>query len=189
MDKGFDDGGRHDKSQRNDAQETHGCLEVLGCHGFRGCFNCKIWATYVNPQEIRMEGGLFTLGGVVVGALLAFFLTRTQKREEWLRDRRVEECKQLLSQMTVTAFEIHDWKFNIHGDTNASTRAYNDSAKEFQRILGSSLFIANEIENAHIGARWLEATNTLIARSNVIAFDAAYHALRNEIVDIGLKSV
>lgn len=93
---------------------------------------------------------------LVALAVGSFFQAFVQRRQ-WRRDQRREECKQLLSQMTVTSFAIHDWKFHVNG----SVQTCNDSIMEFQRILGSSLFIANEIQSAHINKRWSEATEKL----------------------------
>ena len=57
-------------------------------------------------MEHPVQAGLFTLIGVIVGALLTYFLTRQIQREQWLKDNRKEEFRELIGALTDAALAL-----------------------------------------------------------------------------------
>jgi hypothetical protein len=104
-----------------------------------------------------MEAGLFTLGGVVIGALLTFQLTRSWQREQWLLDNRRQEYRELLSSITGAYIAIaHIAETGAVGRTASPEIELiaERAAIESFRTLRDRILIAEEIEFANSLEEW-----------------------------------
>ena len=101
---------------------------------------------------------MFTLAGVVVGAGLTYLLGRSKEHEQWLRDNRKQEYRELLSSISDAYLNMVKTKPGIGWEKEAHLRAEQLKSDAF-RVLHDRIFIAQEIKDADIMNQWLYVIN------------------------------
>jgi hypothetical protein len=141
-----------------------------------------------------MEQTTVTLWVAVAGIFGTFgsgFMTQRMARQaehrQWGRDKRLDECKELLSQFTVTYFALTDWGTGVTPPQNDPQGKYNNEVAELHRVMGSRILIEGELKSAEIPERVEDAMERYVRDKDLKALVAEYQRLREEIVDIGRK--
>jgi hypothetical protein len=103
-----------------------------------------------------MEAGLFTLGGVIVGSFLTFFLTKTAQQEHWLRDCRKEEFKEAVTAMSRFVVEHMSYAASQGSKLPQSEQVYLEIMKATSVVLCDRIYIHDDLDGRNIPKRFLE---------------------------------
>jgi carboxypeptidase C (cathepsin A) len=102
--------------------------------------------------------GAFLIFGIVLGSFLSHALSRSARHEEWLRDAKKQEYKEVLTALATAYLALI--RFGTAGTVvpGELERRISDTEAEAYRILHDRVFIAHELESTEISKRWTEAT-------------------------------
>ncbi len=121
--------------------------------------------------------GAFGILGTVVGVSLGHHLSQKSQREQWVRDKRTEEFRELQSALADYFTE------EIAVESRGRTRNPEDQNKLLQlkatlfRVMRSRLFIAREIQRLDVEGRWQDALENFQRTAEVDVFVAAYDGI------------
>jgi hypothetical protein len=126
-----------------------------------------------------LVSGAMGILGAAVGATLAYQFSRRAQQEQWRRDCRRAEFRELMAELSraYTAFgELAPDMFK--GDD--LFRRMRASA-QFLITVRDRICIANEVKGMRIDRLWLDAVDDFIKTSDIDRFSAAYNRI-NEII-------
>ena len=125
-----------------------------------------------------------TLAGVVMGHLL----TRSWQQEQWLRDKRWQEYRELIS--AVTSSYIALIRLDAVRGTPASTRELSEEVNAIKheafRVIRDRLIIAKEIESGLVLDRWDEAVSNYDRDGNVRRLAERFTGLNSLVIHLAL---
>jgi len=88
--------------------------------------------------------GIWAAIGPLIGIALGHSLNRSSQHEQWLRDNRKQEYRDLLTSLTTAYLHlVHNWSGGNEEPVN-----------EASRVLHDRIFIAQEIRSARIMEEW-----------------------------------
>lgn len=135
-----------------------------------------------------METGLFTVGGVVIGSLLTYFLTRRWQREQWRNDNRKEEFRELIGAITASAIAF--MKQTPYLDDRIAGREKEERYTlylEALRVIKTRIFIARDVKEMNLNDRWVESINGMGETDTIDQFEERFEKIRDEIIERATK--
>lgn len=123
-----------------------------------------------------------TLGGIVIG----HFLTRSSQRDQWLRDCKKEEFRELLTALADSFRSSITMHSGAVLDSDAQMKMI-ESHSNALRVIRSRIFIANTVTELGIELRWAEAIDRHRRTLDVAALSTLYNTLRVKIVEIATE--
>ena len=112
--------------------------------------------------------GAFLIVGTVLGAFLTQHLGKSARREEWLRDTRKQEYKEVLTALSTAYLELV--RYGTPGTVvvvpGEIERRISDLEAATYRVLHDRIFIARELESEDISKRWTEAVENFARSRN-----------------------
>ena len=139
-----------------------------------------------------MESGLFTLGGVVVGATLSFLFARSTQHAQWMLDNRRQEYRELLNSITAAYMAIaHIFETEALGTKPSpemdllARRAEIDSF----RTLRDRILIADEVELANALVEWDTAIQNFKRTHDERIFAQRFSSINKRLVEIARAPV
>ena len=138
-----------------------------------------------------LSGG-FLIAGILLGAFVTHTLSKSARHEEWLRDARRQEYKEVLTALSTAYLELI--RFGTPGTVipGEIERRISDLEAETYRVLQDRILIANELESKDIPRLWTEAVENF-ARSRTEGYERRfaerYKRIRETLVELATKSV
>ena len=126
-----------------------------------------------------------TLGGSVVGHLLS----RSTQREQWERDCRKEEFRELLRALSDHFTILREFERLTYHQTPEEREKLTDAEANFFRIVHSRIYIADDVDQLNIKNRWIDAVKRYRAqpdKPDLQTFDKAYYEVNDAIVKAAL---
>jgi hypothetical protein len=123
-------------------------------------------------------GIVSAFGGVLMGQRMA----RNTQREQWLKDCRKEEFKELLSVLTKSFAVICDG-YSAFVQDSATQRAIRDAALLAMTTIRDRIYIAADVKRLNIYKLWRDAANEFEHDHVFIAFSEKYALINAMIVD------
>lgn len=111
-----------------------------------------------------MEAGLFTLLGVVVGSFLTYLLGRSVQQEQWRRDCRRQEFRELVSTITSCMVDVIAFKKAREMSAPWTEKLLNgliETHTSAYKVIGDRIFIAKDVERIDAGSRFLAGMDRL----------------------------
>ena len=137
-----------------------------------------------------MVAGFLTLGGVVVGSLLTYLFTRSAQREQWLRDCRKEEFRELLRALSDHFTILREFDRLTYHQTPAEREKLTDAEADFFRLVHSRIYIADDVDRLNIKNKWIDAVKEYCAqpdKPDLQTFYKAYNEVNGAIVKAALR--
>jgi len=135
-----------------------------------------------------VENGLFTVGGVVIGSLLTYFLTRRWQREQWRNDNRKEEFRELIAALTASAMAF--MTRTPYLDDRIVRREKEERHAlylEALRVIKTRIFIARDVKEMNLFDRWGESIRVMEESDTIDQFEETFEKLRDEIIERATK--
>jgi hypothetical protein len=137
------------------------------------------------------------IGGTLSSGIVAQWMSRSSQHQEWQRDNKSQECRELLNALGTAYWALLEWNkaiiplpFPISGHTSVGDADVNDqlavSIRDLQKTFGNRLLIASEVQRAEIMRRWLDAVAEYISSRKEEKLTAVYEDLCKRIVYIAL---
>lgn len=132
---------------------------------------------------VSAVGMVGALGGIVVG----HFLTRSGQHEQWVRDNRKQEFRELLT--SLSAAYLHIVQYGSGDDrSDSSDLRFHPVRNEAFRALHDRIFIAQEIRKAEIFRKWLRLVDTCNASGHQsLQSPDDFSILTSELVNMALN--
>jgi hypothetical protein len=95
------------------------------------------------------------LVGVVIGATMQYWLSRSaekQRQQEWLRDNKKQEWRELISTVSRSVRYILDNSFGLMGGEQQKGLVQANS--EARSVIEDRIFIAHQVQSENILERW-----------------------------------
>ena len=121
-----------------------------------------------------MVAGFFTLGGVVIGSLLTYFLTRKAQREQWLRDCEKEEFRELLRALSDHLTILREFERLAYHQTPEERKALTDAEANFFSTVHSRILTADDVGRLNIDLKWSNAVKGYCAHVEKPDLDTLY---------------
>ena len=129
-----------------------------------------------------MEAGLFTIGGVIIGSILTYTLTRRWQREQWIADSRKEEFRELLTAIAKSMdVHIRIWREG-RPQTPEDQVELQEAVSETFRTFHDRVFISEEIDQFRIEKIWVDAAKTYKETFDAEVLFDAHDEIRKAIV-------
>ena len=133
-----------------------------------------------------MESGLFGLSGVVIGALLVQFLSRSSERKQWIRDCRKEEFRELLTALSKAYVNISLFRPVKDLPKEQLLEMYNLWAAALITIR-DRLYISADVAELDLARKWIAADDAFKKDKSVDEFTKRYNELNSAIVEAARK--
>jgi hypothetical protein len=136
-----------------------------------------------------MVAGFSTLGGVVIGSLLTYLFSRSAQRENWLRDCRKEEFRELLRALSDHFTILQEFERLAYHQTPEERERLTDAQANFFRVVHSRIYIAYDVKRLNIKNKWIDAVKVYCAqpdKPDLQTFDKAYYEVNDAIVKAAL---
>jgi hypothetical protein len=126
-------------------------------------------------------GTVGTLGGIAVGN----FLSRSSQMEQWMRDRRYEEFKELLGGLAEAMFAEVEITYQSEKFTAEELRAKSLRCANFFMIVQTRIFTFRDVQKLGLKREWLAAVNHHRAGRphDLGVFEKKYQLLVERLVD------
>jgi hypothetical protein len=125
-----------------------------------------------------------TLGGSVVGHLFS----RSEQQENWLRDCRKEEFRELLHALSDHFTILREFERLAYHQAPEEREKLTDAEANFFRVLHSRIYTADDVKRLNI-KKWIDAVKGYCAqpdRPDIQTFDKAYYEVNDAIVNAAL---
>jgi hypothetical protein len=152
----------------------------------------------MQQSTVALIGAVVAVGGTLGGVFLGQRMNKDAQREQWVRDNRKEESRELLNALAVAYWGLIDWnrglitvqlqKEPITVTENGATDKFALLVADTHKVFGSRLLVAKEVKKAEIHQRWLNTCAAYIKDREEKNLTATYDKLCELIVEIGLKS-
>jgi hypothetical protein len=131
-------------------------------------------------------------GGVFAGQ----WMSRSSQRIQWVLDNRKQECRELLTALSVcydSLLKVKSTRYmGFASDTLQvdvdSERYYKKTEDDLKRIIGDRLFIAADVENVQIRSKWIVAAKTFQKDWRESPVTREFEALRSAIVRMATET-
>jgi len=134
------------------------------------------------------SGKAWNAVGPLVGILIGAWLARSGDRKRWIADNRKEECRELLTSMTMVAdltLEAYS-KRNTVDFKPAMVIAWEEERK-CMRILQDRIFISKRLKTDRVRARWQTVSTDYLQDGDAKQFGIRLNEIKAILVDIALK--
>jgi hypothetical protein len=138
---------------------------------------------------IAILSGAFLVVGTYLGAFLNQHFSKSARREEWLRDNKKQEYKELLTALSNAYLTLI--RFGTPGTAlpGEIERQISDTEADSYRVLRDRLFIAVELESKNISQLWTEAAHNFAVNRDARKFAERFSAINDKLVRMATKSV
>jgi hypothetical protein len=129
---------------------------------------------------VASPGIIGTLCGIVFG----HFLSRSSQREQWMRDRRHEEFKELLDALVASMHA--EVESTYQGDLTPEERYSETRATaDFFRVVQTRIFTFTDVKRLDLKREWLAAVNAHRTSRplDLGTFEKTYQELTQRLVD------
>ena len=125
-------------------------------------------------------GSVTTLGALFLGQ----FLSRSSQREQWMRDRRHEEFKELLEALVASMHAEVEATYQSELTPEEREEKRRKTA-DFFRVIQTRIFTFADVKRLDLKREWLAAVNAhLTSRPyDLGAFEKTYQTLTQRLVD------
>jgi hypothetical protein len=131
--------------------------------------------------------GLAPLTGIL-GILVGHVLTRSSQQKQWLRERKLEEFRDLLSALANYFTEEIALESNGRAEGTKDREKLDELKTILFRVMRSRIFIAHDIEMRDLEGRWQDALIRFQKTAEVKVFVAAYDEVVQEIVGAATRT-
>jgi len=118
-----------------------------------------------------LASGLFGVGGVILGVLLAYLLGNRSRKKEWVRDHRRSEYRKLLDTISGAGSKLivfyETYPRLVEGK---ELFEIGEVARQSADVIYNRLFIGKEVQELDILGRWTRAISTLRNDHDASAF-------------------
>lgn len=142
---------------------------------------------------IVANGGI---AATLIAAISSQMIARKSLRTQWVADNRKQECRELLTALSAASIALKYWLEGIDrhafGDPsrrfdNTATEKYDQANTLVEKTIGDRLFIAADIRQYDIAAKWRLLVILQSQKLDDIKQKADFDKIRDTIVQIGLK--
>ncbi len=145
----------------------------------------------MEQQTVTLVVAGFGIAGTLGGTILGNLFQSHGQHQQWRRDNVRQECRELLSQLSVNLFTFVEWRKTLLGpnvgpQAATATKEYSGAVFDLHRNFGSRILIADELNRANIQKRWNAAVD--LFDGDLKKLNAEYENLREDIVKIGRKA-
>ena len=131
---------------------------------------------------VALVGIIGTLGGVFIGQRMS----QTWQREQWIRDKRNEEFRELLMALADSLrVEMTMYAGAVMGADQQ--RLLVDTHSNTMRTIRSRIFVADLVERCQIELRWSQAIDAHQKSLDVVPLARTFAMIRGEIVTEAIK--
>jgi hypothetical protein len=113
-----------------------------------------------------------------IGIVLGHYLTRSWQREQWLRDCRKEEFRELLTSITKCYRTVLD---------KEDSRTLHDARSEALTVIQNRIYVAEDVKQYRILESWKDATDLYDADWSLEGLVESYKLVSALIVDIAIR--
>jgi hypothetical protein len=122
--------------------------------------------------------GIWSALGPLAGILIGYFLTRSWQREQWMRDRKKEEYRELLTGLATSMIDLQDY-----GISDESRNGF----KLAGRIIADRIFIRDDVNALDVGNIYFDAIEDLGNDGDTNRFGERMDVLRIAIIEKAQK--
>lgn len=128
------------------------------------------------------------VAGAVVGALAVHFLARSREHEAWIRDRRMEEWRELMSALAGTCAKlVRVATIREYQPPNEDIREWNVAVIEATSALSDRIFIAKDVRKLGLREGFRTASVELRRSRNEQAFTEWFEQARDQIISAAIR--
>ncbi|HEY4354605.1 MAG TPA: hypothetical protein VGN16_02575 [Acidobacteriaceae bacterium] len=139
-------------------------------------------------QKLTIVLAIWGAIGPLAGILATQYFTRSAQREQWLKDRRKEEFRELLSAITKCAVVLMTrTALNDIGQDDGRKEYLAATQQAFQTI-ADRIFIAKDVKEMQVFGRLLKINTALRKDSDREHAHAALNDLISNIVSVALQA-
>jgi ParB-like chromosome segregation protein Spo0J len=134
------------------------------------------------------SGKAWSALGPLAGVLVGAYLARSWDRQKWINDNRKDECRELLTSMTMVADVVLE--AYIKKGTPYFGDAMNlvwEEERKCMRILQDRIFIAEKLKEGKVRKLWQTVTTDYFEDGDAKKFGARLNEIKAIIIDIALK--
>jgi hypothetical protein len=128
----------------------------------------------------------FGIATTFVGLVMGQRMARNTQREQWLKDCRKEEFKELLSVLTQSFATICDL-YSSSGRSGNDARVAREAAILALSTISDRIYIAKDVKELNIHKIWRDAANEFEHDHVFVAFGEKYALINAMIVDAATK--
>lgn len=126
------------------------------------------------------------IAGTLSGVILGHTMLRLWQHEQWVRDERLKEFRELLSALSESyRLELDNLRLLHIGEERL---AYIDSLPSVIQVVRSRIFIAREIQAINFEVRWTEAVHAFHNGSGIAALAGTCTDLQIAIMNAALRA-
>ena len=143
----------------------------------------------VNRNAVLASGAV-AIAGVVVGAVLNYFLTDRSRRKQWRAESRKTEFRELLTAVNQSFTTILALSRNtpfFHDDQRQTDLALAETSAA--SVIADRMYIADEIRELKVMERWTAAARKFAHGRDIEAFANEVSQLSEDIRQLALKSL
>jgi hypothetical protein len=119
----------------------------------------------------------------LLGVLLGAHLAKSGDQKKWLKDKRADECRELITSITNSA------TIRLNMGRGHSEQEANDAYMESLRVIHDRIFIAEDVEKKQILDSWARAVGDFNKEKiSAIEFSDRLKAISETIVSIAIQS-
>jgi hypothetical protein len=123
-------------------------------------------------------------GGAILCVLIGQLLTRWSQRNQWLRDQKIQELRELVKALTAATADSEFYVAVTVGNPNWTGGKSGESIAEAQRVIDDRIFIRSEMKRMKAEERFFAARHKLIEDHDILGFRKRTEELIEEIVKI-----
>jgi hypothetical protein len=139
------------------------------------------------PTTVTLWVAIAGIGGTLGSGILTQRMARRSQREQWGIEMRVQECRELLSQLTAAYLALTDWGMGVEANGRDLRQEYNDKTAELHRVIGSRIVIDRDLRATNIPERIEDVMEQYAKDKDLAALVKDYQTLREEIANIGRR--
>jgi hypothetical protein len=124
---------------------------------------------------------IFSLVAAIVAAFTVHWLTRSREHEIWVRDRKMNEWKELIGALATAHVSILGTKTTLRAP-DERRRLRTEAEATLARIASDRIFIADDLAKIRFWERWTHALRQCDEQLDHHPFTDEYLSLRDSIV-------
>jgi hypothetical protein len=141
-------------------------------------------------QNAVWASGTIAIAGVVVGAVLNYFLSDRSQRKQWQADNRKAEFRELITAVNESFTTILALSRNtpfFHDDQHQTDLTLAET--NAVRVIADRIFIAHDVGKLKVMERWTAAARQFAHGKDIQAFGNEVNQLSEDIRRLALKSI
>jgi|HubBroStandDraft_1064217.scaffolds.fasta_scaffold153637_1 hypothetical protein len=132
-----------------------------------------------------LTSGVLGIVGTAIGAFLVYRFSRRTQHEQWIRDNRKEEYRELIEALTdeITALVR---RLEMSKDRTITREVFDEEREKHRtalRVLKNRIFIARDLKERNLFDEWADGLKLVWETGEYHTFEATYEKIREWIVD------